>query len=192
MALKLHSRLEELEDILDINKLIALNNELKSPFQMSNKKHPNHQISSVWFESGNYLENLGKHSMAEICFFMAYLYDKRNPEKLQGLILSLSKNEKYNQSIEHLGALFQLTHENDSTIFQQTLTLILPQGTVNNIIHTCDMEPLEKVIEEFHLDDTSYMTWLCLSHCLMDFGEDILANQALDNALALTSNYMEF
>jgi len=172
---------------IDVNHLIELQNRIKD--QLALDEINQQKLAEIWYQSGKYMNRLGKSDVAEICFFMANLYDKTNVEYIDQLICAYVSNEKYSFAIDFLERLYiHIDQENDH-VFWSRLVSILPTDDLVQILIRPRNNGLEDVIYRFELEESEVMTWMMLGYTLKTLdvlpNHLILANQALDNALAL-------
>ena len=143
------------------------------------------EVGRMWAELGRTASKETRNiGLYEAAMFMAHLYDKENYDYIEELINALCRNHKYRQAIDFLIKLYGLSNEGD-TRFWDCLIQILPIERLLAYIHSPQTEPLEHFITELDLDDNHFMTWMTLGYTLKYHDYPVLANQALDNALAL-------
>ncbi|MHA2501644.1 MAG: hypothetical protein ACXAE3_02045 [Candidatus Kariarchaeaceae archaeon] len=143
------------------------------------------EVARMWAELGrNSIHRSNNSSLYEAAMFMAHLYDKQSFEHIENLIDALCINGKYKQAIDFLIRLYGISEEND-TRFWDCLVKLLPIGRLMVHVHSNQVDPLERFIEELDLDESNFMTWMTLGYTLKYHDFPVLSNQALDNALAL-------
>lgn len=174
--------IEELSNRIDIDKLMDMHLHIKQKVKdFDNTK----EIANVWAKNGKFLIERDNTEIAEICYFIANLYDRDNIDYISKLIDCYVDNGHYNYAIDFLNNLYQSTGEKDASIFWNKLVNILPIEPLITTLATTQSNPLEQFIHQLKLDIGDPMTWMCIGYTLKANDKLVLANQALDNALAL-------
>lgn len=169
-----------------INEIIAMNNKIKAPLLFQYPKNVvNQKTSNTWYDSARHLYRLEKYESAEICYFMAFIYDSSNYMIIKDLIQIFRQNGKYRAAIDFLSLLYKNSDDESIPEFWDVLTHILPKQYLHEILGKSTTDTLDLIIYELDLDESNPMTWLCLGYTLKLHNSTILADQALDNAIAL-------
>jgi len=180
----LNSLLEHIDaKRIDVNQIMDLHAQIKEQLPIIDNNPIS--IAKTWARCAELMRNTGKVDVVEICYFMAVLYDRDNFDYVDQLIITYAQNKKYRYAVDFLEKLFIISDDESSHKFWYRMTNILPSEIIMAFIHRNGNPNLDKLIFEFELDINNPMSWMTLGYTLKSIDEVILANQALDNAIAL-------